>query len=157
MISNSSCPGVQWYVDGAHTAESISQCLEWFKRVQGMLSSPREKILVFGCQNDKDPNKIFKAFKESGVHFNKVIFCPPGAKYPQEVSTEGTSWENKLKLLWEDFEMGSHDVRVLDDPNVAIAQVCAEQSQTNGSDVVVTGSLFLAGQAIQMLAPETLG
>ena len=69
MISNSSCPGVQWYVDGAHTAESISQCLEWFKRVQGMLSSPREKILVFGCQNDKDPNKIFKAFKESGVHF----------------------------------------------------------------------------------------
>ena len=111
---------------------------------------------MFGCQNDKEPNKIFRAIKDSGVEFNVVIFCPPGAKYPQEAGSDETVWEEYLKATWEQLEMGPQDVRVMEDPLDAIMQVCAEQQQSPASDVVVTGSLFIAGRAIQALAPETL-
>ena len=140
--------GCTWFVDGAHTPESTAHCLRWLDQHPASLDGARERVLLFGCQDDKDPEAIFAQFEQSGLVFDRVLFCPPGAAYPGQDKDHG-AWEHKLKDLWQ-HRMGG-EVAVHADAQEAILGV------GEGCDVLVTGSLFLVGKAIQTYAPETLG
>jgi folylpolyglutamate synthase len=88
---------VIWYIDGAHTTESIQYASKWFKdesskRFQspenlssishGTLTNNREatRVLIFNQQGEREAVKLLEslhtAITASDLKFDHVIFCP---------------------------------------------------------------------------------
>ncbi|KAF8556997.1 FolC bifunctional protein [Imleria badia] len=84
-----------WYLDGAHTVESLKCCIEWFANPSVSISetaadAPRPlRILIFNCTNGRSGesflgtmfNEIeiqlsaFKSPEKASRFFDQVIFC----------------------------------------------------------------------------------
>lgn len=71
-------PGVTYYLDGAHTADSMQQCVEWFQqasqREQKLLGRDVCRALVFNMTGDRPVSQLLKLLKECG--FEMAAFCP---------------------------------------------------------------------------------
>jgi len=70
---------ITWYLDGAHTADSIKIAAKWFGDECAPKSGPR--ILIFNQQGHREPVEIleglYNAIKsQNNVNFEHVIFCP---------------------------------------------------------------------------------
>ncbi len=91
---------VTWYLDGAHTEESMLTCGQWFAHeTLGLQGLPRreqeaQNILLFNCTSDRKGQDLFKALLSAteieGLHsqpFAHVILCPNVLKLG---SVEGT-------------------------------------------------------------------
>lgn len=61
----------RFFLDGAHTLNSIKICKNWFlsNRIQ-----ERKKVLIFNLTGDRDPNLFFTELEPCG--FDMVIFTP---------------------------------------------------------------------------------
>ncbi|EPQ26038.1 uncharacterized protein PFL1_06491 [Pseudozyma flocculosa PF-1] len=93
-------PQVTWFLDGAHTTDSLSVCLNWF--VDSQLSSPakqKQRTFIFNCTNGRSAPELLTAVlsriesdleaqgvspssgDEGGAYprargfFDRVIFC----------------------------------------------------------------------------------
>ncbi|KAH3796783.1 hypothetical protein DPMN_150354 [Dreissena polymorpha] len=70
--------GVCFYLDGAHTVESIQQCVEWFKtETEAEKSNYRDgvyRILLYNCTGDRDSFTLMKPLVSCG--FDAALFCP---------------------------------------------------------------------------------
>ncbi|KAK4703412.1 folylpolyglutamate synthase, partial [Phenoliferia sp. Uapishka_3] len=55
--------GVKWWLDGAHTVESLECCAEWFR--EGALASssptPTKKVLIFNCTSGRSGHTLLGA------------------------------------------------------------------------------------------------
>eukprot|EP00658_Telonema_sp_P-2_P012651 TRINITY_DN14816_c0_g1_i5.p3 TRINITY_DN14816_c0_g1~~TRINITY_DN14816_c0_g1_i5.p3 ORF type:complete len:106 (+),score=18.75 TRINITY_DN14816_c0_g1_i5:1099-1416(+) len=103
---------------------------------------------------------MFEAIMDSGTVFDLVLFCPPGASYPGAGPEDEASWESQLGHAWGKLDKaGSTPMEILNDPIVALARAAqwGAAEQAGKPDVLVTGSLFLVGKAIQQYATHTLG
>lgn len=69
---------IMWYLDGAHTAESLRVCANWFKDVVQEKSNKNDmsRVLVFNCTNGRDgPHLLDEIIRVNpDVHFDHVIF-----------------------------------------------------------------------------------
>lgn len=63
---------VNYYLDGAHTPESMEICVKWFKTVTK--TSTRSKVLIFNMTGERDVEKILSHLIE--CEFSKVFFVP---------------------------------------------------------------------------------
>ncbi|CAO3594937.1 unnamed protein product [Absidia cylindrospora] len=69
-----------WYLDGAHTMESLGVCTKWFKNVstndnEGNTNVSR--ILIFNCTNGRDGPRLLGALSQlqsSTMAFDHIIF-----------------------------------------------------------------------------------
>ena len=83
-------------IDGAHTPESLSRCIETFRSLYG-----EGGVLLFGCASDKDAEAMAKAAHKS---FSKIIITTPGnfkASNPEQVydSFVSVAGEEKTHLV----------------------------------------------------------
>merc|ERR1711865_1178099 len=143
--------GCSWFLDGAHTMESMEQCLRWFKATQvqqdeATATDKPRRVLVFGCQDDKNVESIFQVFKSSELAFDTVLFCPPSG-------AEGTEWEESLQAMWSEHQIGG-EAQIVNTPEDAIDHVRAQEGEVEPV-VLVTGSLYLVGSVIQLVAPDS--
>ncbi|KAK7487410.1 hypothetical protein BaRGS_00021372, partial [Batillaria attramentaria] len=71
-------PGVTYYLDGAHTAESMEQCVQWFNeatKAEGRgIGGKVVRTLVFRLRQTKPTQAILKYLKDCG--FELAAFCP---------------------------------------------------------------------------------
>lgn len=84
--------GITWYLDGAHTVESLECCIEWFASLMVGLRPGRPKpvrVLVFNCTSGRSgPSflgsmylklsaqlKLNQSPESSESFFDQVIFC----------------------------------------------------------------------------------
>ncbi|XP_067661824.1 folylpolyglutamate synthase, mitochondrial-like isoform X3 [Haliotis asinina] len=71
-------PGVTYYLDGAHTIESIQQCMEWFLQASRKEASKRKgrvcRILVFNATRDRNSTAMLSILKP--LNFDAAVFCP---------------------------------------------------------------------------------
>ncbi|KAH3796772.1 folylpolyglutamate synthase, mitochondrial-like [Dreissena polymorpha] len=85
--------GVSFYLDGAHTVESIQQCVEWFKtETETEKSNYRDgvyRILLYNCTGDRDSFTLMKPLVSCG--FDAALFCPNLA-YEISVSADQTNY-----------------------------------------------------------------
>jgi folylpolyglutamate synthase len=44
-------PGVTWYLDGAHTIESLAACASWYTGASER--KPKRRVLIFNCTSDR--------------------------------------------------------------------------------------------------------
>ncbi|KAJ0235234.1 Folylpolyglutamate synthase [Hirschfeldia incana] len=115
-----------FYLDGAHTPESMEVCAKWFssavKRqssehlVNGSFSQSShdqfsreencQQILLFNCMSVRDPNSLLPHLRNTcanyGVHFKKALFVPNVSVY-QKIGTAADLQENdpQVDLSWQ--------------------------------------------------------
>ncbi|KAK9700080.1 hypothetical protein RND81_08G216100 [Saponaria officinalis] len=121
-----------FYLDGAHSPESMEVCAKWFSRAikeddqasdrRGRPSSTQ--ILLFNCMSVRDPElllpRLMKTCASYGVHFQQALFVPNVSVYnkviskvPQPDKKVDLSWQLTLQRVWESLvkaENGGHAV-----------------------------------------------
>ncbi|KAG1057037.1 hypothetical protein G6F43_001109 [Rhizopus delemar] len=65
---------IVWYLDGAHTVESLQVCTEWFQ--QALCQKEGYRILVFNCTHGRNSYQLLEVLSKLQpiVHFEDVIF-----------------------------------------------------------------------------------
>ncbi|SAM84492.1 related to tetrahydrofolylpolyglutamate synthase (met6+) [Ustilago bromivora] len=109
--------GLTWYLDGAHTTDSLSVCLGWFTAIQQKHAAEKrnKRIFVFNCTNGRSAHELLSAVLdavEKGLggdsaptldgskyalakdYFDEAIFTT-------NITFEGGGWSSELtsKLL----------------------------------------------------------
>ncbi|KAK9864316.1 hypothetical protein WJX84_006574 [Apatococcus fuscideae] len=114
-------PGVTFYLDGAHTEESMASCGEWFHDAvqQAAALTPglaTQRVLLFNCMQERDPGKLLKSLattmQQQQLPFHHAVFTPPDSQYGKLKaagidSARDVSWQHTLCRAWTS-QVGSH-------------------------------------------------
>uniref|UniRef100_A0A0E0M9E7 Folylpolyglutamate synthase n=1 Tax=Oryza punctata TaxID=4537 RepID=A0A0E0M9E7_ORYPU len=115
-----------FYLDGAHSPESMEICARWFSCVTrkdekqpGSLDQPHigtysRKILLFNCMSVRDPQRLLPCLlvtcAQNGFQFDHALFVPNQSQYnklgshaspPSERVQIDLSWQLSLQRVWE--------------------------------------------------------
>ena len=77
LLQDSTQPEVQYYLDGAHTEESLEVCTKWFE--SECEQAPQQlRILIFNCASSRNPEKLLQPLSEfyRRYPFAYALFCP---------------------------------------------------------------------------------
>ena len=119
------------YLDGAHTAHSLSALLESFSSLY-----PCEgNTIIYGALEDKDHSHMGSLVLD---HFRRVIVSRPGTFKKSDINLI----EEKLRLLASGRDK-EYDIRLIGDNQEALE--IAMESTPKGSAILVCGSFYLAG------------
>lgn len=70
--------GVTYYIDGAHTPESLEACTKWFKQVSTQeaqeMSVPVTKVLLFNTTGRRNTHVLLTPLLDCGIKY--AAFCP---------------------------------------------------------------------------------
>ncbi|XP_062205110.1 folylpolyglutamate synthase-like isoform X2 [Phragmites australis] len=115
-----------FYLDGAHSPESMEICARWFSHVtnsdgvkevsseQPHSGNNSKKILLFNCMTVRDPQRLLPRLldtcAQNGLHFEQALFVPNQSQYnklgslaspPSEREQIDLSWQLSLQRVWE--------------------------------------------------------
>ncbi|TVU48640.1 hypothetical protein EJB05_08281 [Eragrostis curvula] len=121
-----------FYLDGAHSPESMEMCAKWFSSVtkeertlpssigQSQTCGSSKKILLFNCMSVRDPLRLLPHLvnisMQNGVHFDMALFVPnqsqhnklgSSASAPAAPEQIDLSWQLSLQEVWEKLLHGS--------------------------------------------------
>lgn len=114
----------EWYLDGAHTVESVRGCVHWFQQQQRLTD---KLTLVFHCSAERSYTDLLAPL--TAIPWTRALFIPP-------TSTDGSAGRHQEMADW--FQQYAH------------AQVARSMAEVRGA-VLVTGSLHLVGDALAHL------
>lgn len=118
--------GNDWFLDGAHTLESMEAFVSWLSKA----TTPNLPLLVFHCSEDRDYRRLLGPLMR--ISWQSVYLCTPSSSdKPDQRHHEIAQW------------LAEHNV-----PARIISSIAAIQSHR---DVCVTGSLHLVGDALAHL------
>ncbi|KAH7018363.1 Mur ligase [Microdochium trichocladiopsis] len=152
---------ITWFIDGAHTAESLQGTARWFSSSIGSVSGA-QRILVFN-QQDRDVTKLLQDLLDGiendsrDTHFDYAIFTTNEFERAQtDLSPTDTSVQHiamtSMKVL-----SPATDSRVSRSVEEAIRDVrgLANTAEKNGQKtvVLVTGSLHLVSAFLRCIEP----
>ena len=115
-------------IDGAHTPESLEQCVETFCALYG-----NKGVLIFGCASDKDVSSMARI---AASHFSKIIITTPGlfkTSYPEKIFETFKQAEKKVKIL------------LIKDTREAVRQA-VNNAKENRLPILGTGSFYLVSE-----------
>ncbi|XP_075669337.1 folylpolyglutamate synthase-like isoform X1 [Castanea sativa] len=122
------CPGdLVFYLDGAHTSESMEICARWFSIAIKEDSQPRDnfrashelvqmppdersrknsiQILLFNCMSVRDPQllllRLIKTCASHGVRFKKALFVPNMTAFFKFGSHALPPTDSQVELSWQ--------------------------------------------------------
>ncbi|CAL4934238.1 unnamed protein product [Urochloa decumbens] len=115
-----------FYLDGAHSPESMEMCARWFAHVTNndriqevSLEQPHtdrnsKKILLFNCMTVRDPQRLLPCLldtcAQNDIHFEQALFVPNQSQYnklgslaspPSKREQIDLSWQLSLQRVWE--------------------------------------------------------
>ncbi|SMN20211.1 similar to Saccharomyces cerevisiae YOR241W MET7 Folylpolyglutamate synthetase [Maudiozyma saulgeensis] len=143
-----------WYLDGAHTKDSIEAASTWFRDV--MKTSRKPKVLLFN-QQSRDANALIHFMNGKiapDVHFDHVIFTTnvtwDSGSYSADLVSMNTCKEDvdELKVqksLAEEWAKIDNESKIFVSPNIEHAINLIEGLSDNSLDIFVCGSLHLVG------------
>ncbi|CAH0600855.1 unnamed protein product [Chrysodeixis includens] len=147
----------QFYLDGAHTKESMEICAQWFQNYSRL----HDKVLIFSATGDRDAEILLQPLRNIG--FNTIYFVIPTAYKHTSQNNDNYSLVEQEELIarcekhaeiWQHFEEGCKT-----NVNVAgcVADALINLKKTkivDRSSVLITGSLHLVGAALSLLDPN---
>lgn len=156
-----------WYLDGAHTVESLQVCAEWFKG--RMTETPAVRVLVFNCTHGRDSGRLLKVISDIQpiVHFDHVVFST-NITFREGYTTDNTnktvsmeevtSVQQACAQAWKeqvpDFKAENvHVVGTIEDA-VDFAVDLSKQNEQVPVQVLTTGSLIMVGNTLTVLGIE---
>ncbi|TAQ87649.1 hypothetical protein B7494_g4013 [Chlorociboria aeruginascens] len=163
---------ITWYLDGAHTKESIEIATKWFKSAVQKRRRPTTKILIFNQQGNRESISLLiqlhAALKSKGLeNLDLIIFCPslinpllnprPDFINHQTSSTAISSLElqrefrTKWLALSPSFPAANIQVTPYIDDALASVHEISRAHPAAEIQVFVTGSLHLVGSVLGCL------
>ncbi|KAI8074462.1 Mur ligase [Gongronella butleri] len=163
----SKASNVTWFLDGAHTKESLEVCRDWFK--DEVRDKQAKRVLVFNCTNGRDGPRllaIMSSLKQSGIEFDHVVFTT-NVTYREGYTSDNTnntvsmqdavSMQRSLADSWQEQVPGyqKENVHVVGCIEEAIDWVVDySKDQQQQVQVLTTGSLILVGNTLTVLGIE---
>lgn len=146
-----------FFIDGAHTVESMEYCVFWFR--ESTKKKNGKRFLIFNATGDRDPEKLLILLKP--LNFDQVFFSPniAGVKnvVDQENLTMGTvEQKNRCK---RHLDIWKNNGIIVDNVNEAfqlIEKICKQGNMGNNkkAQILITGSLHLVGATLCILDPN---
>ncbi|KAK1415536.1 hypothetical protein QVD17_31319 [Tagetes erecta] len=160
-----------FYLDGAHTPESMEVCANWFSRAvkedQGQercsLSNgdnsrkDSTQILLFNCMSVRDPRLLFPRLLDTcagqGINFKKALFVPNMSLYTKVGSSSSSpptdsevdcSWQLSLQTAWEEIIRSKQGKPEEDDPAPGVGEHHDDMNVISCENSIVFPSLPLA-------------
>jgi len=178
-VHDPSHPTLTWFLDGAHTEESLQCCMEWFASPEASLkgeSKPIDRTLVFNCTKGRSVTAFLQAMMNTlhtqirtyGLQnqlkdsfFQRVIFCTnttyTDGGFKKDLLSVNLSAENSNLKVQND--LAASWIKLFPDypqdrlhrlPSIEHAvQMIRSQKSLLENHVLVTGSLHLVGGAIE--------
>ncbi|XP_045468104.1 folylpolyglutamate synthase, mitochondrial-like isoform X1 [Harmonia axyridis] len=135
-----------FFIDGAHTVESIEICVKWY--LNEIKKREGKKALIFNLTGGRSCEKFFTILKK--CEFQQIIFVPNVADTSNVNAGEQLSLCNTYKEKW--LSSAPEDEQVCVFPCVKEAMdFLHHKGQYN---VLVTGSLHLVGAILSLLNPD---
>jgi folylpolyglutamate synthase len=118
----SSSSRLTFYLDGAHTPESMVTCGTWFAQVTSAAATSGQqqqqqvvRILVFNCMKERDPAVLLphlhSELQQHNAAVHLALFVPPDSQYAflptsstQQLVAEAhqdLSWQQQLRSVWQ--------------------------------------------------------
>jgi folylpolyglutamate synthase len=162
-----------FYVDGAHTQESIAACQDWFRReLKGSGTSKRH--LLFAMTHSRNPMDLLRPLVHlhATLPFSSISFCcPVGAAQKENTDTTAIAHpvdatlqtEHSLKRAWTEATAQTSqamvpEIKVLSSVPEALRELSASLSPNSNvhtkEAVLVTGSLYLVGALFDVFRCE---
>ncbi|KZC11507.1 Folylpolyglutamate synthase, mitochondrial [Dufourea novaeangliae] len=147
-----------FYLDGAHTTESIESCISWFNDVTNRRRG--KKSLIFNVTGNRDSTKLMIPLKS--LHFENAYFVPnyAGVESIDDAFNRFRMDEQKLKCLKNSEFWGAGSV-IANSVSEVLREIKKDTSKhqvTCNNDekhqVLVTGSLHLVGAVLAVLDPD---
>ncbi|KAI9512246.1 Mur ligase [Russula earlei] len=179
-VSDPNCPPIVWFLDGAHTTESLECCIEWFASPVAALRTVSAgdyptRILIFNCTHGRSGPSFLEAMLTkmaaqlqihgssvtSQTFFDKVIFCTnvtyadgqfKGDLTAVSVDKGDLKTQQGLADAWASLvpTFPKEHVHVLPSIEHAVSVTREEASNGRPVEVLVTGSLHLVGGLIEV-------
>ena len=133
IVRDEHSKNLTFYLDGAHTEESMRTCAEWFS---AHVNAKRKKdaqddncygkqtptgqhkqkmchsVLLFNCMEERSPKVLLSAsvdvLKSKNVHIDTAMFCPPDSSALGLVKVEddkkNLDWQETCANAWREIE-----------------------------------------------------
>eukprot|EP01111_Echinosteliopsis_oligospora_P010653 TRINITY_DN3373_c0_g1_i1.p1 TRINITY_DN3373_c0_g1~~TRINITY_DN3373_c0_g1_i1.p1 ORF type:complete len:598 (+),score=143.12 TRINITY_DN3373_c0_g1_i1:65-1858(+) len=168
---------VLFYLDGAHTSESMQACSNWFYDIQQQDTDKSNTldILLFHCGAGRDPKKLLfpltspspssspsvssSSSEKKGCLFDKAIFTTfnvspqPATLVRANKADDAPEWQLYVKKCVEElYPLKQQDSEVFSCVSDGINRIyqLAENTPDKKIRVLVTGSLYLVGAVLQV-------
>ncbi|RIB27783.1 FolC bifunctional protein [Gigaspora rosea] len=160
-------PKITWFLDGAHTLESMQVCADWFSEtVIAKMDKSIERILVFNCTADRNGAEMIKQItsKNPYIHFDHANFCTnitfttnqfkPDLQNNTIRIDENLNFQKTLAEIWPTLipKSQTSDAHVFPTIQNAINWILEHCKESEREiQVLVTGSLHLVGGVMAVL------
>lgn len=155
---------VMLHIDGAHTPESVKASIRWYK---GTTHPNAHKVLLFSCKSNKDPKRLLSPLlcddegeDDASHHFNRVILSShenaPVKSLEAQEGYKDTLHSITRGTCVEDHYASSGVLSLSSSVPGSLEQVMhyASQHPECQIDVLVVGSLYLAGAVLETMIKE---
>jgi len=179
-VSDPNYPPLVWFLDGAHTTESLQCCIEWFVSPIAALRTVSERvnptrILIFNCTHGRSGPLFLETIlatiaaqlqlhgsgEISHTFFKKVMFCTnityadghfKGDLTAVTVEKDDLKTQQELADAWTSLvpSFPKEHVHVLPSVEHAVSIAREEANKGRPVEVLVTGSLHLIGGLIEV-------
>ncbi|KAI0895728.1 FolC bifunctional protein [Annulohypoxylon nitens] len=149
-----------WFIDGAHTADSLEEAAKWFAAKRMTLPSDTKVVLLFN-QQERDVAKLLGGLLEGikrvlgeSTIFDHAIFTRNDIQRKMEneperdLSVQRAAQDAMQQLCPKTESM------IVDNVGEAVGNIKELQSEDTNVAVLATGSLHLVGALLRTLEPE---
>lgn len=92
---------VQFYLDGAHTEESMYECAVWFGHDRRPSAPSARSIAILFVSHDRDPKRVLSPLVHAAAaSFDTVIFCPPDSNKDHVIVPPAEPCADRLPSAW---------------------------------------------------------
>ncbi|CAF1432683.1 unnamed protein product [Rotaria sordida] len=166
-------PNATYYLDGAHTIESVEQCKNWFINSLSKRTTSQRLILLFYCSNDRQPDILLQPLMK--CKFDSIAFCSPITSLTTIDNTSQTDtkpgndqWRATANIISEIGRLSLHvaafeklwlstienqttipSIHCFHTVSQALAWI--DDSKSSKPSILVTGSLYLVGAVLKLL------
>ncbi|KAI9269255.1 Mur ligase [Phascolomyces articulosus] len=165
---NDKAHSVMYYLDGAHTAESLRACADWFEEtVKEEENDKTSRILMFNCTNGRDGPRLLDVIAsiQPEVKFDHVIFSTnvtfrkgytADSKNMNVTKADAVAMQKILADAWKErmptFDTDKvHIVPTIEDAVDWVAEYSQKVPSEQKVQVLTTGSLIMVGNTLTAL------
>lgn len=154
-----------YYLDGAHTAESIQQCVEWYLNTLKEHRRSVPRTLIFNATGDRDVATLLKPLVQ--CQFHTVMFSPNLVSTVVQATSDQANFMVTTSQQMERCVTNKNMWLALEkqNPRIGAAKIVMTcptvtdtlkyiESQSSEHDILVTGSLHLIGAVLSILDPD---
>lgn len=147
---------IDFFIDGAHTLESITFCASWFK--ESTRNESGKRFLIFNSTGNRDSKELIKPLRK--LEFCKAVFTP--SIVGNNINVDQKNWkvttEEVMIKCRNNCEIWGDGGLVVDNVEDAINVLDSYNSKLNfengKSKVLITGSMHLVGAALFIIDPN---